>query len=637
MKRNKQWNVSKALALASLYHFLHCAATACVIPFLTIYFRQLGLTAPFVGIIMGAKYFISLLCTPFWSYCAGRHNKRRILVLGALLSSLGAGLLLTLIPAVDKEVEYKFCNDSMYAKNSWNQNIKPEDKDHFGDFQVNKIAHTILPKVVNGVSPSHPSSTLHTKMKENLQLLTTSELSTATKPPNKTEPSTTASSKFSTLSQDVGSAHTANDRHSKRHLFLPIEDSGQARTLGKVAKHLPVARNKTSDVYPSTVKSQVIKRNIALETGSDDRKEKQHVKTEPNHSFKILDNQHQTFVLILLAISLWEVLASAQDWVADDGLYDYLDFVDSVDRYGKQWIWGYIGRAGAAFSIGILVDRLNCFLNAHTSRIAVHFYSYAALITLTLLVGVFYPIHTAKKNDMVNYVIKGLHLLGSDGRAILYAITVFITGAIGSTINNFLFWQMQNKGSSEAFMGTAIAIGFIVEAVLFLFKDRVLRILSLSGTVIFGLICLAAQLLYYSFLWSSWAVLPIQVLNAFSNCALWWAVWSQCNDLATPGVERTLHKIYHGLSFGLGASFGSFCSGFIVNSFGIERLYQACSATAMLWAVVFLIAQSKIPRQKRLNYSRLLAADTSDMSDSDDEQDKDWLVTALKNEDFLQK
>ncbi|XP_067914151.1 major facilitator superfamily domain-containing protein 6-like [Heterodontus francisci] len=643
MKRNKQWNVSKALALASVYHFLHCAATACVIPFLTIYFRQLGLTAPFVGIVMGVKYFISLLCAPFWSYCARRHNKRRILVLGSLLSSIGASLLLTLIPPIGEEVENKFCNRSMYAESNWNHNIRPADKDHLGDFKMNKIAHTVLPTVVNPVLTNHPSSKLHTEMKATLLLLTTAEppvTNSITKHPYKTELSNITNSEVTVLSEDVGSAQNTNDLQSKGNQFLSIEDSGHARAMGEATKNPVIEnskeKNSSLDVYSSTVNSRLM-RDAALKTGSSNRKKKQRINTEPNHNFKILENQHQTFVLILLAVSFWEVLASTLDWVADDGLYDYLDFVDSVDRYGRQWIWGYLGTAGAAFSIGILVDRLNCFINAHTSRTVVHFYAYAALITLALLVGVFYPIHTAKKNDMVSCTIKGLHLLGSDGRGTLYVITVFITGAIGSTINNFLFWQMQNKGSSEAFMGTAVAIGFIAEVLLFLFKDRVLKILSLSGTVAFGLICLAAQLLYYSFLWSSWAVLPIQVLNAFSNGALWWAVLSQCNDLATPGIERTLHKICHGLSFGLGASFGSFCSGFIVNIFGIERLYQACSVIAMLWAVVFLIVQSKIPRQKRLNYSRLLAADTSDMSDSDDEQDKDWLVKALKSDDFLPK
>ncbi|XP_067860347.1 major facilitator superfamily domain-containing protein 6-like [Heptranchias perlo] len=644
MKRNKQWNVSKALALASLYHFLYCAAKACVIPFLTVYFRQLGLTAPFVGIVMGTKYFISLLCAPFWSYCARRHNKRRILVLGSLLSSLGAGLLLTLIPPVDKETEYKFCNRSMYAKNSWNQNIRPEDKDHVGNFEMNKIAHSSPPTIVNAVSTSHPSLTLHninhTGMKENLQLLTTVEppvTNSITKYPYKTELSNITNSEVTALLEDVGSAQNTDDHlESKQNQFLPTEDAGHARAMRDAANDLPVIKNRKGRGN-SMANSRFAKRVAGLKTSSEDRKKRQHISAEPNHSLKILDIQHQTFVLILLAVPIWEVLASTLDWVADDGFYDYLDFIDSVDRYGRQWIWGYFGTAGAAFSIGILVDRLNCFLNAHTSRTAVHFYGYAILITLALLVGAFYPIHTAKKNDMVNRTVKGLHLLGNDGRAFLYVVTVFITGAIGSTVNNFLFWQMQNKGSNEAYMGTAVAIGSIAEGLLFLFKDKMLKILSLSGAVGFGLVCLAAQLLYYSFLWSSWAVLPIQVLNAFSNGALWWAVLSQSDDLATPGIERTLHKIYYGLSFGLGASSGSFCSGFIVDSFGIERLYQACSVTAVLWAVVFLIVQSKIPRQKRLNYSRLLAADTSDMSDSDDEQDTDWLVKALKNDDFLQK
>ncbi|XP_072414479.1 major facilitator superfamily domain-containing protein 6-like [Chiloscyllium punctatum] len=645
MKRNKQWNVSKALALASLYHFLHSAAAACVVPFLTIYFRQLGLTAQFVGIIMGAKCFIFMLCTPFWSYYAGRHNKRRILILGSLLLSVGAGLLFTLIPPIDKEIGYKFCNKSLYIKNSWKQNARPEDKHHIGDVKMNKFAHTILPTVVNAALTSHPRSTLQAEIKENLQVLTTVETAIANrisslKQSQNTGLSNITHSYVSTPSEDIGSTQTTDDYlQSKWNQLLQIKDSGRVGTMGETANHFPVKednkkKNSTSDVYSSSVNSHIMKGDAVLKVGSEDRLEKQRISTEYDHSFKILDNQHQTLVLLLLAVSLWEVLASALEWIADDGLYDYLDFVDSVDRYGKQWIWGYLGTAGAALSIGIVVDRLDCFINAYTSRIAVHFYGYAALITLTLLVGVFYPIHTARKNDMINHTVKGLHLLGGDGRAMLYVITVFIMGAIRSTINNFLFWQMQDNGSGEAFMGVALAIGFIAEVLLYLFKDRMLKIFSFSGSVTFGLICLAAQVLYYSFLWSSWAVLPIQILNAFSNGALWWAVWGQANDLATPGIERTLHKIYHILSFGLGASVGSFCSGFIVSSFGIERLYQACSATAMVWLVVFLIAQSKIPRQKRLNYSRLLAADTSDMSDSDDAQD--WLVTALKG-DFVQK
>lgn len=102
-----------------------------------------------------------------------------------------------------------------------------------------------------------------------------------------------------------------------------------------------------------------MKRHAPLKNDPEMSNKIKRLSLEPNHSHKILDNLHQTLVLILLAVSLWEVLASTLDWVTDDGLYDYLDFVDSLDRYGKQWIWGYLGTAGAAFSVGILLSLIH--------------------------------------------------------------------------------------------------------------------------------------------------------------------------------------------------------------------------------------------------------------------------------------
>uniref|UniRef100_V9KLI8 Major facilitator superfamily domain-containing protein 6-like protein B n=1 Tax=Callorhinchus milii TaxID=7868 RepID=V9KLI8_CALMI len=625
MKRNKQWNVNKALALASLFHFLHCAGKACVVPFLTIYFRQLGLTAPFVGIIMGTKYFISLVCAPFWSYCARRHNMRRVLVLGSLLSSIGAGLLLTLISPVDKEAGYKFCNGSVQTGHSLADGGTTVKK---VDFEKNNIAHTTSP------TTTYISSRV---------IVTTKQASVTFPRLNLTGVSVAHRTEWSrsTVAREISlaSAYTSRSTSKKAHYRFdskPSQIVPDAESSGKGRSLLPADGQKRAKkgIFSGSGSNQLVQRNIGLDNDSRNKQKMHDQSLEPS-SLKILDIQHQTFVLILLTVSLWELLASTLEWVADDGLYDYLDFVDSVDRYGKQWIWGSLGTAVAACSVGIFVDRLNCFLNAHTSRTAVHFYSYAVVITLALLVGVFYPNHTPKKSGPVNRTVKGLYLIGSDGRAILYAVTVFVTGAVGSTVNNFLFWQIQNNGGTETYMGISVAIAVIAEILLFVFKEKMLRSLSLPGVVGLGLFSLAAQFLYYSFLWTSWAVLPIQILNAFSNGALWWAVHAQSADLATPGMERTLHKVFHGLSFGLGASSGSFASGFIVDNFNLAILYQSCSAVAVLWTLVFLAIQSRIPRQKRLNYSRLLAADTSDMSDSEDEPDKDWLVKALKNDDFL--
>ncbi|KAL8163018.1 UNVERIFIED_CONTAM: hypothetical protein K2H54_000507, partial [Gekko kuhli] len=360
----------------------------------------------------------------------------------------------------------------------------------------------------------------------------------------------------------------------------------------------------------------------------------QDVSSQLLQGIDFLSREHQVFLMVLGAVVLWELLAAPLGWVVDDSLYEYLDFVDAADKYENLWIWSYWGASVAVCSIAVFVDQLSCFLSTNVPRFAVHFYGYALLITLTLLVSVFFPIPVSQKNEHINKTGKALNLIGSDGRTILCAVTVFLTGAIGSAVQNFLFWQMQDQGSSELSMGLVVAIGLTAEILLYVFKSKLLRALSGAGTVALSLSCLASQLLYYSFLWNAWAALPIQILCAFSKGALWWAVNMLTEDIATPGTERPLHLVLQGLSCGCGASLGSFAGGFVVNSFGLAVLYRGCSITLVLWLILFLIVHSKLPRQKKINYSRLLAADSSDVSDSDDDKERDWLVKAMKDEGF---
>uniref|UniRef100_A0A8C0J1K3 Major facilitator superfamily domain containing 6 like n=1 Tax=Chelonoidis abingdonii TaxID=106734 RepID=A0A8C0J1K3_CHEAB len=555
MSTNKQWDVNKALAVASLFHFLSSAGNACVIPFLTLYFRQLGLTAPLVGIIIGIKHLISSLWAPLCSYFAKSHRKRKVLITGSLLCSVGTGLLLTLVPPLSKNVMYKYCN-------------------------ISQQSSTTDISVMSG------------------------------KPP-------LTSSAFQEL-------FTFTDIASSMNAINEMIQELETLTSNETPIHRLEKETKTPEVGLLNVNSNPEK-NLSL-GGST---EFSLLQTNPHPA-----GQHQIFLMVLGAVVFWELLAAPLEWMVDDSLYEYLDFVDATDRYGKLWIWSYLGASGGACGITIFVDQLNCFLSAKISRLAVHFYGYAVLITLTLLISVFLPIHVSKKTEHVNKTVKALNLIGSDGRTILSAVTVFLTGVIGSTVQNFLFWQMQDKGSSELFMGVSVAVGLIAEIVLYVFKSKLLRALSSSGTVALSLSCLSAQLLYYSFLWNAWSVLPIQMLCAFSNGALWWAVNMLVDDVASPGTERALHIVLQGLSYGCGASLGSFAGGFVVSHFGLAVLYRACSISLALWLILFLIVQSKLPRQKKINYSRLLAADPSDESDSDEEKERDWLVKAMKDENF---
>ncbi|NXS98945.1 MF6LB protein, partial [Jacana jacana] len=567
-----QWDVGRALALSGLFRVLQGAARACAAPFLTLYLRHLGLPAPLVGIVAGAKHLTAALWVPFCSRCPRGRRKRRLLVASSLLGSAGASLLLTLIPPAVGDAGYKYCNASQLPAES-------------------------------GAAATVPS------------LGTSSHNGLSTVPRETREPE----------------KPTASYRPPLRG--LEREMSSMASTAMDLADNADESLYATAWNELSLFKTTLptVRGPYAPGNFSDHRKDTQNVSFEALRNV-FRDREHQVFLMALGAVVLWELLATSLEWTVDESLYEYLDFVDATDRYGKLWIWSYLGGALGACSIAVFVDRLNCFLSSSVTRLAVHFYGYALLITLSLVVSVFFPVHVPKRTDQVNRTAKALALLWGDGRAILYAITLFLTGAAGSAAHNFLFWQMQDQGSSELYMGLSVAVGLLTEILLSFFKGRLLRTFSSSRIVAVSLSLLAVQLLCYSFLWTVWSVLLIQLLSAFSSGALWWVVSMAVEDIATPGMDRSLHALLQGLCYSGGASLGSFVGGFVMEHFGLGVLYRVCCVCLVLWLFLFLIVQSKLPQQKKINYSRLLAADSSDMSDSDEENERDWLVKAMKDE-----
>uniref|UniRef100_A0A8D0ED92 Major facilitator superfamily domain containing 6 like n=1 Tax=Salvator merianae TaxID=96440 RepID=A0A8D0ED92_SALMN len=631
MNANNQWDVNKALTLASLFHFLYGAGTACTVPFLTLYFRQLGLTAPLVGIVIGIKHLITSLWAPVCSYLAKTHNKRKALISGSLLCSAGASLLLTLVPPLSKDIVHKYCNMSQHP--------------------TKLLTATQVPVVSvksSNMIKTNPATDNKTSSAESLGMISrtlmTTEAYAPFKIPFEINSRVNGVEKVTKQFTDAPSGVTSS---TSREDTLPVEQMLEMLTVNGPAKtttssvigirenfvnHSSSVKNINFTFY--TTPAPLTEMPYAFKNLSGRRERAQAVSSQLLQDTDFLDSEHQVFLMILGAVVLWELLAAPLGWMVDDSLYEYLDFVDAGDKYENLWIWSFLGASLGICSIAILVDQLSCFLSMNIPRSAVHFYGYSLVMTLTLLISVFFPVQMSKKNEHVNKTVKALNLIGSDGRTILSAVTVFLTGAIGSTVQNFLFWQMQDQGSNELYMGLSVAVGLIAEILLYVFKSKLLRALSDVGTIVLSLSCFAMQLVYYSFLWSTWAVLPVQILCAFSNGALWWAVNMLADDIATPGTERSLHLVLRGLSFGCGASLGSFAGGFVVNSFGLAVLYRACSITLILWLVLFLIVQSKLPRQKRINYSRLLAADSSDMSDSDEEKERDWLVKAMKDENF---
>ncbi|XP_028675054.1 major facilitator superfamily domain-containing protein 6-like [Erpetoichthys calabaricus] len=593
MKRTRQWDVHKATVLASLFYFVHSAAKACIFPFLTLYFRQLGLPAPHTGVIMGTKQVIYMVGAPLLSYLAGHYEKRRVLIICSLLCSIGSGLLLILVPPADREAWTKNCSSRLAS---------PVQASASGVTQASLLSITSRPQ-------AHEDNTFSADRQ--IQVTRPSDVITLTL--------------VSHLLDDMATHHMATQKAT-----ILLEGNGNKALLKEELSsgNYEVKNSPGNDSDSQQNLQPVIYRP---QRSLDSENHSKYAFTD-FQSFFALDAQHQMFFLVLIVVVLWEVSTAPLEWTVDDSLYEYMDCVDAADRYNRRWMWGHVGAACSACGVGFLVSSLGCFLGGRMPRSAVHFYGYAGLMTIALLVGAFLPAYIKQQQQQSSKGLKALELISGDGRALLYASTAFLVGAAGANIENFLFWQMQDRGSSQSYMGMSVSIALASELFMSFFGDRVLRYFGQSSVVTLGLACMSIQCLYYSFLWSPWAVLPIQILSAFSSGTLWLALRKQCDSLATPGMERSIQRVFHLLSLGLGAAVGSFASGFIVSRFSLSILYRAVSVTLLLWTTIFASLQIWLPQKKKMNYSRLLAMDNSERSDSDTDQERDWLVKAMKDE-----
>ncbi|XP_004433131.1 PREDICTED: major facilitator superfamily domain-containing protein 6-like [Ceratotherium simum simum] len=591
MSANPQWDISRALGVARLFYLVCGVRDGCVTPFLTLYLRQLGLAAPWVGILMGTKHLIAAFWAPVCAFLAKSYQKRRALLIASLLGSAGASLLMVLVPQVDKDLVHRSCNGS----HSVTTTVPPPG-----------VALTVTVTSAQEPASNHPTGA--PSLPAEMSTIGIGEASGFRKGPGES-----AQEPFTHVpGYSVGSVEGARITSRVLHPISSGVNSTPWEGSFKVGSTaLPLLAGRTALGRPansSAAKGTARALHLSLE------------------------GLQWTFFLSLGFMVFWELLTAPLEQVADDSLYEYLDFVDATDRYRSLWIWKMLGMSAGLCGIAALVGQLDCFLTTNRPRGVVHFYGYSLVSTLALLVSTAFPIPVCRRREPSYKTVKALSLVGGDPRLVLLAFTVFLIGAATSTVQNFLFWHMEDHGSSELVMGFSVALGWLGEILLHPFKTTLLRKLSRVGTVGLGLGCFVGQLLYYSFLWSWWSVLPAQVLSAISGGALWWAVRASVEDLATPGTERPLSAMFRGHFYGGGSSLGSFVGGFVVMRFSLAVLYQACCVVLLLWLALFLSLQPRLPQERKINYSRLLAVEASDTSDSEQETERDWLVKAMSEE-----
>ncbi|KAJ8404144.1 hypothetical protein AAFF_G00339170 [Aldrovandia affinis] len=616
MQRNDgQWDVTAASALAGTFHFLYSCSRACLFPFLTLYLRHLGLTATMVGVVMATRHLIILAWGPVSAHLARHYNQRRVVVTGSLLCSVAVSLLFLLIPPTDMAVANRHCNITRLwadAEDSgYPGNVTAMAGYHMAPVSWDTADRTLTVTGGDGISRTEV---------------------TVTRTSNAGASNTVAAPAINYIQEINGTLHTANRADGGRRILEGPQTPAPNSSVG-FGRGQRVTGASAGNISRSSSPRKGIRSMVKRESKLEEEEEEVVARYEFLGSLKVMDAPHQLFFLVLMGVALWEGVATPLERAADDGLYEYLDFVDAAERQGAARVWGLLGAAGGVCGTGVLVGGLGCLIGARTPRSAVHFFAYALLNLFAIPAAVFLPMYLSTKREPAGRALKVLQQVRADPRAMLCVATAFLAGAAGSAIDDFLLWQMQDRGSSELHMGVALGVALLSQVLFHLLASaRVSRLLSHGTAMAVGVACLGLQCLYYSFLWSAWSVLPAQALSVASAGALWWAVEGQCKGVATPETERCVRGAVREVAARVGAGLGSLVAGLVVERFTVAILFQGAAVVLLPWGLGLPAVLCRLPQRRRVNYSRLLAADGSEQSESESEAEKDWLVKAMQED-----
>lgn len=609
-------NLMRSVFVCNTFNFLFAASKACLFPFLTVFLRLMGMTPLETGIIMGGKTIAAFIFAPLWAMCSAKFRKRKLVLMFSILMMALTYLGLTLVlnvkhvpcPSEDK-------SPSGNIKGSLQEildNIKSSRNDT--NESILNSSHS-LPHVNFTSSPSPTTALLKTSTEKNditnlfdygRKLLVKMGLT-------QSEVDDLNDSELISLFQDM---------LNRKEWLQTIKDSLTPEEMREFFNFL--------DEAVSAIKNGDIKTNKTIRKRSLQdtwEKFKENLKSFQENVKETVADSEQLFLIILLTLVFGEVLCSPVEKIADDAWFEFLEKIDNLEKYGKQRIFTSLAYIVFPLLVTLIVDNTTCLFSLKMHPISLHFYIFGGFLGLTFLVAFFYPVSGAEKKKYKTKVVHALSLTCCKCEGFLYIVTLLIIGAIYASYNNYLFWLIQDLGGKEVTMGLCVSLANLAEIPMLFFSGPLVKKLGNGMTICVALVFLAGRTLFYSYLWTPWAVLPAELTHAFTHTVMWYAVLSNPLFNSNPTVDRGVRSIFSSVYFGVGFSAGSILSGMVYESYGIQILFRAYSVIAICWCPVFALMQRCCARPvvSEIKYTRLLT--TEDMnSDSDD----DWLEHALR-------
>ncbi|CAD5116156.1 DgyrCDS5078 [Dimorphilus gyrociliatus] len=572
----------------NLFNFSLASSKFCLLPFLTLYLKFLGLEPLHVGLIFAVYSFLPIIGKWTCSKCATSCGFRRAALMLSLFFTILGYVVIMFIPP----------KTSAYDKNFLCIPKNDSDKQF---------------------PPSVPSTTTEFVTKFNLVTERKTELPTEFR-----ELTKAITEKITTRNVVSNSPISSFDLLSERdkNLLASRTDVNKLRLLTREQLTMVLAKIKEKSRRvsrsPTTPATDFLSRTLNKMTSGV-------------HSVadKLKNVENKTLLFVLLTISGISLFGSAVEPVADDIWHDFLDRFDRLDKYGSHSTWYDFGTIWTPVTIAAAVEFGNCERIMHLPTVYLFFLSFACLMGFCLILSIFFPNKTAHRKRKFLF---GLRTTFGDVRSIFLTITAMACGFATSTVEIFLFWKMFKDGNwlSLGIVVSASRVGQVVSSTI---VGRALKNLIFFETCL-GLFFISAGLVWCSLvekaggLWLTPACVGVMGFGkGFILSARHWHPEFRINSII---VNRRAQSVVNHFENHIGFGIGALISGPIYSKWGVEVLMQIGAILLGLFLIANILVAKCSPPRPTVKYSKLLPdVELDDDEEDSDKEEDDWLEHAL--------
>jgi len=195
-------------------------------------------------------------------------------------------------------------------------------------------------------------------------------------------------------------------------------------------------------------------------------------------------------------------------------------------------------------------------------------------------------------------VFKNLGKLIIKPHILMFLIVFFVCGSIWGFLEAYLFWFLEDLGSTKLTMGISLAIGTIAGIPLTISSGAIIKKFGNCNVIVLALALYSLRLLGYSFIDSPLESLFFEVLKPFGNSLLLIAAMTYAKNNADIETMASLEGVMGALYFGIGKAAGSLIGGLVIEDIGVRNTFRCFSVVSLVTASVYFAFTYALEKRK---------------------------------------